>query len=322
MIDRMEGDSFGTTTVLVTGGTGLVGGAVARHLRTIGYSVLTPTRQELDLLDRSKTEHFMEQHRPTKVVAAAAVVGGISANIAAPVDFLVENLEMQNNLLLAAAKVNTDGFIFMSSSCVYPRLCPQPMREEHMLTGPFEPTNASYAVAKVAGTQLASALNEEGRLRATVLVPSNIYGPGDTFDPIRAHVASALVRKFVDARKSSSPAVEVWGTGMARRELTHVHDLARATAHVLQMDEVPFMLNVGTGIDHSIAEIANIVKDASGYEGQIIFDPSKPDGMPRKVLDISRIKDLGWTPSVDLRTGLAELTHLYEASAIARGGVA
>lgn len=301
-------------TVLVTGGSGLVGGAIVRHLQTLGYPVLAPTHAELDLLDRTQTFAYFDQNEPQIVIAAAAIVGGIAANIAEPVRFLTENIEMQSNLLLAAADFGTDRFVFMSSSCVYPRLCPQPMREEHMLTGPFEPTNASYAVAKVAGTQLALALHQEGRLRTTVLIPSNIYGPGDSFDPVRAHVASALVKKFVDAKRANSPSVDVWGSGTARRELTHVDDLARATELVMQTDSVPFMLNVGTGVDHSIAEIAEMIMEISGFSGDITFDRSKPDGMPRKVLDISKIKDLGWAPAIDLETGLSQLTALYEAS--------
>jgi len=190
-----------------------------------------------------------------------------------------------------------------------------------MLTGDFEPTNKSYAIAKVAGTQLASALNQEDRLSATVLVPSNLYGPGDSFDPIRAHVASALVKKFVDARRHQKPVVEVWGTGQARRELTHVSDLASAIEMVLHRDNVPFMINVGTGVDHSISEIASLIKAISGYEGEVVFDTSKPDGMPRKVLDISRIQELGWSPSIDLLMGLTELTHQYELLASAQSDV-
>ena len=318
---EIEGNHAEQTTILVTGGSGLVGGAVARHLKDRGYQVLAPRRQELDLLDRSQTERFLALHQPTHVIAAAALVGGIAANIAEPVRFLTENIEMQSNLMLAASMQNVKRFIFLSSSCVYPRLCSQPMREEYMLTGDFEPTNKSYAIAKVAGTQLASALNQEDRLSATVLVPSNLYGPGDSFDPIRAHVASALVKKFVDARRHQKPVVEVWGTGQARRELTHVSDLASAIEMVLHRDNVPFMINVGTGVDHSISEIASLIKAISGYEGEVVFDTSKPDGMPRKVLDISRIQELGWSPSIDLLMGLTELTHQYELLASAQSDV-
>jgi len=190
------------------------------------------------------------------------------------------------------------------------------MKEEYFLTGPFEPTNASYAVAKMAGMQLASSLASEGRLQSTVLVPSNIYGPGDTFDLDRAHVASALVRKFVDARRDGVSQVEVWGTGRARRELLHVTDVASATAFVLRSENVPFLLNVGTGQDHSISELATMIKELTGYTGSLDFDSTKPDGMPKKVLDVSRLRDLGWTSTIDLREGLAELVSVYESQSL------
>jgi len=300
--------------ILVTGGTGLVGGCVKNHLKTCGYTVIAPRREELDLTNSEQTYKYLQSERPDAVIAAAALVGGIAANIKEPVKFLVDNINMQNNLMLAASESFAEKLIFMSSSCVYPRESPQPMKEEYFLTGPFEPTNASYATAKAAGMQLAYALKSENKLDTTVLIPSNIYGPGDTFNTLKSHVASALVKKFVDARNTKNSAVLVWGTGEARRELTHVQDLANATELILRSKDIPFMINVGTGTDHSIKELANIIQRLSRFKGSIQFDPSKPDGMPRKVLDVSTLRNLGWSAKISLEEGIKELILSYENS--------
>lgn len=300
--------------VLVTGGSGLVGSAVCRRLSASGFEVVAPSHSELDLLNADATKDALYSITPDIVVAAAAVVGGIAANMAEPVRFLVENTNMQNNLMLASAAAGVGHLVFMSSSCIYPRECRQPMHESSLLTGPFEPTNESYAVAKVAGMQLARALQQENRLRSTVLIPSNIYGPGDSYDPTRAHVASALVRKFVDATRAGNSQVVVWGTGKARRELMHSDDLGSATEFAIRnVDRVPFIVNVGTGIDHEIGEIAHMVGNLTGFDGTIAFDSSKPDGMPRKVLDTRALTGLGWTAQIGLEEGLAELVTAYEA---------
>jgi GDP-L-fucose synthase len=293
----------------------MVGGAIAAHMGCSDWEVFPLTRKDLDLRDRDKTFAAVKDIAPDAVIAAAAVVGGIAANIADPVRFLVENVDMQNNLLTASAAAGVERLVFMSSSCVYPRDCPQPMREESILSGPFEASNESYAVAKVAGMQLARALDEQGILKSQVLIPSNLYGPGDTFDPIRAHVASALVRKFVDAKRVDQREVVVWGTGTARRELTHVADLARATELVLSLDDTPFLLNVGTGVDHRVSEIADLIAGITGYKGSISFDPSRPDGMPRKVLDVSRLAGLGWQAQISIQEGMRELVKSYIRSA-------
>ena len=299
--------------VLVTGGTGLVGAAICRRLAAAGYEVLAPRRQEVDLTDASATANFVREAAPKYVIGAAATVGGIAANIADPVRFLTENIEIQNSLFLASAAAGVKHFIFMASSCIYPRLCKQPMVESSILTGPFEPTNESYAVAKVAGIQLAKALQDEGRLSTTVLIPCNIYGPGDSFDPERAHVASALVRKFVDAKHSGEQTVTIWGTGTVRRELMHSDDLARAVHFSLKhSDALPFLVNVGTGIDHTISEIAMSIAAIVEFQGEILYDPSKPDGMPRKVLDTTVLDRVGWRASIRLDRGLRDLVGNYE----------
>jgi len=313
--DGMCAAMKGNARILITGGGGLVGGAISRHLLSSDWEVIALTRKELDLRDRAKTFSTVQEIAPDVVVAAGAVVGGIAANLAEPVRFLVENLDIQNNLLMASAAAGAKRLIFMSSSCVYPRDCAQPMREESILTGPFETSNESYAVAKVAGMQLARALSEEGDLMSSVLIPSNLYGPGDTFDPIRAHVASALVRKFVEAKNEEREEVVVWGSGTARRELTHVSDLARAVELVLTSDDVPFLLNVGTGVDHRISELADIIAGIVGYTGSIAFDATRPDGMPRKVLDVSRLTNLGWQAEISLQEGMRELVEFYVRNA-------
>jgi len=268
----------------------------------------------MDLLDETSSRTAMASIAPDVVVGAAALVGGIAANVAEPVRFLVDNTVMQNNLMTSAADTGVSHLIFMSSSCVYPRESPQPMEEAYMMTGPLEPTNESYAIAKLAGMQLARALQDEGRLRSSVLIPSNIYGPGDSFNPERSHVASALVKKFVDAKRAQAETVPVWGTGKARRELTHSDDLASATEFVISNGErLPFAINVGTGTDHSIAELAEMISDMVGFQGSIVFDPSKPDGMPRKVLDTKVLTSLGWRAAVPLEMGIRQMIREYRA---------
>lgn len=308
-----RGLSFAGRRLLVTGAAGLVGGSVAQHFRELGAEVVAPSRADVDLRDQDATRRLFERTRPSIVVGCAARVGGIAANIAEPVRFLVENVEIQNSTLLAAAATGVEHFVFMGSSCIYPRECAQPMHESMLMSGPLEPTNESYAVAKLAGIQLARSLEQEGHLHTTVLLPCNIYGPGDSFDAQRAHVTSALVRKFVDAARSGDREVIVWGTGRARRELMHSHDLATAVQHVLSVEEVPFIVNVGTGLDHSIKELAELVAAEARFTGEIVFDASYPDGMPQKVLDVSVMADSGWHASIELNAGVAEMIDVYRA---------
>lgn len=299
--------------VLVTGATGLVGGAVARHFRHLGANVLAPSRTELDLRDHEATRLFFERTQPSIVIGCAARVGGIAANMAEPVRFLTENIEIQNSTLLAAASAGVEHFVFLASSCIYPRDCSQPMRESMLMTGLLEPTNESYAIAKLAGIQLARSLQQEGRLRTSVLLPCNIYGPGDSFDPQRAHVTSALVRKFVDATREDSREVTVWGTGKARRELMHSHDLAAAVERVLLSSGLPLIVNVGTGRDHSIMELAEMIAEGSGFNGEILYDDNFPDGMPQKVLDVTSMASVGWRSTINLETGVAEMIETYRS---------
>ena len=308
--------SWDAITVLVTGSNGLVGGGIARRLRALGANVISPTRDELDLLDSDATNRFFAKHSPQIVFGAAALVGGIQANINNPVRFLVENLQIQTNQMMASADNDVKRFVLLGSSCIYPRNCEQPMKESSYMTGALEPTNESYAIAKIAGIQLGRSLMQEGKLDVVVPIPSNIYGPGDTFDLERAHVLSALVRRCVDARDDGRKEIEIWGTGDARRELTHVDDVADAVILIAGLERPPFLINVGTGIDHSIKELVQLVADIVGYKGRIVFDPNRPDGMPRKVVDTSYLRNLGWTANVTIMEGIIEVVAEYETKKV------
>jgi GDP-L-fucose synthase len=255
---------------------------------------------------------FFETARPDYVVLAAAKVGGIAANIAAPVDFLVENLEIQNNVLLACQHFQVTKTVFLGSSCIYPRESLQPMREAYFMQGSLEPTNESYAVAKIAGIRLAQSLRQQYGLDVISPMPSNVYGPGDHFEFERSHVVSALVRRFVEARRANNPSVIMWGTGSARREFLHVDDLADASLFLLKHYSSPEIVNVGTGEDVSIRELAEVIAGIVGYAGTLDWDPNKPDGMPRKLMDVSRLHALGWRYQVDLATGIRSVVADFE----------
>jgi GDP-L-fucose synthase len=246
------------------------------------------------------------------VILAAAKVGGIAANMAAPVDFLVENLEIQNNVLLACLEYQATKTIFLGSSCVYPREAPQPMSESCFMQGPLEPTNESYAVAKIAGIRLVQALNQQYHLNVICPMPCNVYGPGDHFDLERSHVVSALVRRFVDAKRNALSSVTLWGTGSARRELLHVDDLADACLFLLRKYDSPEIINIGSGIDLTILELAETISGLVGYKGNIVWDSSKPDGMPIKLLDVSRVHKLGWFHSIALDVGIRSVISDFE----------
>lgn len=300
--------------VLVTGSGGLVGGAVSRRLRQLdGAEVLAPPRSELDLQDRHAVEKYMSDMRPDTVVLAAAKVGGIEANRSHPVAFLVENLEIQNNVMTCAADAGVSTLMFLGSSCIYPRECRQPMRESDFMTGPLEPTNESYAVAKIAGIRLAQALQQEQGIRVVLPMPSNVYGPGDHFELDRSHVLSALVRRFEDARREKAESVTLWGSGGALREFLHVDDLAHACLFLLGVEDDLGIVNVGSGTEISIAELAEMTARLVGYDGRLEWDLSRPDGMPRKLMDVSRMKALGWEAQIGLESGIAGVVRDYRA---------
>jgi GDP-L-fucose synthase len=256
-------------------------------------------------------EAFFAEQRPATVVVAAAKVGGILANSTYPADFLSDNLRIQVNVLDAAARHGTTNLLFLGSSCIYPKFAPQPIREDSLLTGPLEPTNDAYAIAKIAGVLHVQALRRQYGVHYISAMPTNLYGPGDNFDPLGSHVLPALIRRFDEAVRSGTPTVTVWGTGTPRREFLHVDDLARACVHLLEHYDEPEPVNIGVGEDLPIREIAEMVAEVVGFEGTIEFDTTKPDGTPRKLLDVSRIRQLGWEPRIGLREGLAETYRWY-----------
>jgi GDP-L-fucose synthase len=306
--------------VFVAGHRGLVGGAVLAHLRREGFTdLLTRTSAELDLRDREAVEAFFAAERPASVVMAAAKVGGILANATYPADFLSDNLRMQVNVLDAAAQHGTERLLFLGSSCIYPRLAPQPIREGSLLTGPLEATNDAYAIAKIAGVLQVQALRRQHGVRFISAMPTNLYGPGDNFHPTHSHVLPGLIRRFHEAVAEGSDRVTVWGTGTPRREFLHVDDLARACLFLLENYDEAEPVNVGVGEDLSIRELAELVADVVGFRGELEFDTTKPDGTPRKLLDVSRLTALGWQPEIGLRDGLVQTYDWYREQLAGEG---
>ena len=292
--------------IFVAGHRGMVGSAIVRALASQGFTqILTRPRAELDLLDRSAVRAFFEKERPEFVIDAAARVGGIVANSEKPVEFLLENLTLQNNLIEAAADFGCAKLLFLGSSCIYPKLAPQPIREDALLTGPLEPTNDAYAIAKIAGIKLCQAYAREYGKNFLSAMPTNLYGPHDNFDLHTSHVLPALIRKIHEAKKSGAPEVLVWGTGTPRREFLHADDLADACVFLLKNYDSPELINIGSGTDVTIRELAETVCEVLGYDGTLVFDPTKPDGTPRKLMDSSRLFSLGWKPKISLREGIA-----------------
>ena len=291
--------------VFVAGGRGLVGSAIVRRLQAEGFEhILAPTRSQLDLEDAQAVGRFFESERPEFVFLAAAKVGGILANATYPVDFLLTNLRIQDHVISACHRFDVEKLLFLGSSCIYPRLAPQPIKEEYLLTGSLEPTNEWYALAKIAGIKLCQAYRQQHGMSAISLMPTNLYGPGDNFDLQSSHVLPALIRKFHEAKLAGAREVVLWGTGTPRREFLHVDDLADACIHLLRTYEAPEPINVGTGEDLTIRELAERVKAAVGFQGEIIQDPTKPDGTPRKLLDVTRLHATGWKHRIGLEEGI------------------
>ena len=310
--------------IYVAGHRGMVGAAIVRALQASGYTnILTRTHAELDLTDQHAVDAFFAQSKPAEVYLAAAKVGGIHANDSYPAEFIYQNLMIEANIIHAAWRHGSARLLFLGSSCIYPRLAEQPMSESALLTGALEPTNEPYAIAKIAGIKLCESYNRQYGTDFRSVMPTNLYGPGDNFDLANSHVIPALIRKFHEAKVANAAEVEVWGSGTPKREFLHVDDMAAACLHVMQLDADTYRtrtdprcshINVGTGVDVTIAELARKVGDVVGFNGKIQFDPTKPDGAPRKLLDVSRLRDLGWSASIDLHQGLRQSYEWFLAN--------
>lgn len=300
--------------IYLAGHNGMVGSAILRHLRASGdYDIVTASREELDLKDQEVTDSFMEWHRPDMVIIAAARVGGILANRDHPWPFLYDNLMIEANVINAAHENDVQDLIFLGSSCIYPRLASQPLKEESLLTGPLEPTNEWYAIAKIAGVKMCQALNKQYGRNYLSLMPTNLYGPGDNFDLKTSHVLPAMIRKFHEAKEKDHAPVGLWGTGSPLREFLHVDDLAEAIKFVIEnKDHIDHdLMNIGTGRDLSIKDLALLIQKITGHQGDIDWDSSKPDGTPRKLMDVSRMKELGWKARIGLEEGIKKTYYWY-----------
>ncbi|QQS16242.1 MAG: GDP-L-fucose synthase [Candidatus Moraniibacteriota bacterium] len=291
--------------IYVAGHRGLVGSAIVRRLLAKGYgNLLLKTREELDLLRQSDVEAFFERGKPEYVFLAAAKVGGILANKKEKADFIYENLQIQNNIVHSAWKNGVTKLLFLGSSCIYPKLCPQPIREEYLMTGPLEETNDAYATAKIAGIKMCQSFNDQYGTNFISVMPTNLYGPNDNFDIETSHVLPAMIRKFHEAKVSGAKTVTLWGTGSPKREFLHVDDLADAAVFLMDHYNGSEIVNIGTGEDVTIQELAETIRSVIGFEGEIIWDTRKPDGTPRKWLDVTRLRSLGWMHSIALLDGI------------------
>ena len=300
------------SSVFVAGARGLVGSAICRALAARGFAhILAPSRSTLDLRDRAAVDRFFTGERPDYVFMAAAKVGGIVANDSYPADFIRDNLEIQTNVIDAAYRSGTRKLCFLGSSCIYPRLAPQPLQESSLLTGPLEPTNQWYAVAKIAGIKMCQAYTLQHGFNAISVMPTNLYGPGDNFDLQTSHVLPALLRKFHSAKESGAKDVTVWGSGTPRREFLYVDDLADALCFLMEHYDSPEIINVGWGEDVTIAELAALIADVVGFRGAVVLDRSKPDGTPRKLLDVAKLSALGWRPRTRLSDGVHATYEWY-----------
>ncbi len=298
-------------TILVAGGTGLVGSAIVRELKRVNKDVVGISSKDVDLLDRDKTFAYIKKINPTVIIDAAAKVGGIGGNNSFPVEFLTQNLQIQSNLMDAAHAAKTEKFVFLGSSCIYPRNCPQPIKEDYLLTGELEQTNSAYAIAKIAGIELIKSYRKEYGYKWISVMPTNLYGPNDNFDLETSHVLPALVRKFIEAKQNNKGEVTVWGSGTPLREFLHTDDLAKAVLLCMEKYDDAQQINVGSGVEISILDLAHKIAEKVGFEGSIVMDLSKPDGTPRKVLDITKVSNLGWKPTISLDQGIASTVEWY-----------
>lgn len=304
--------------IYLAGHLGMVGAATCRALRSAGYAnLLTRSRSELDLLDQSAVKAFFEAERPDVAVIAAARVGGIHANSTYPAEFMYENLAIAQNTIHAAYRAGVGRLLFLGSTCIYPKMAEQPIREESLLTSPLEPTNEAYAIAKIAGLKMCEFYRRQYGVVYHSAMPTNLYGPGDNYHPQNSHVLPALIRRFHEAKESGVPEVAIWGTGQPLREFLHADDAAAGILHLLQLEDPPDWVNLGCGIDLSIGDLAKLVMRTVGYEGELIFDTSKPDGTPRKLTDISKIQATGWSPRIPIEEGvtMAYQSFLQEQAA-------
>ena len=306
------------SSIFVAGHRGLVGSAVVRALDAQGYKhLVVRTRRELDLTDQAAVRQFFSREKPAAVIMAAALVGGIHANASRPAEFIRDNLLIQDLVIDAAYRANVSKFVFLGSSCIYPKLAPQPIKEDYLLTGPLELTNEWYAIAKIAGLKMCQAYRRQYGFNAISLMPTNLYGPGDNFDLQNSHVLPALIRRFHEAKMRHDPTITIWGTGTPRREFLHVDDMADALVYLMNSYENEQIVNIGWGEDVTIRELAEMVGAVAGFEGTIKFDATKPDGPPRKLLDTSRLTSLGWTPKIKLRAGIEQTYAWFKEHAAA-----
>ena len=299
--------------IYVAGHRGMVGSAIVRKLKSLGYeNIVTRTSKELDLKDYEKVITFLQEEKPDYVFLAAAKVGGIIANSTYKGQFLFENLQIQNSVIHGSHLAGVKKLMFLGSSCIYPKLAPQPLKEDYLLTGLLEPTNEPYAIAKIAGIKMCEAYREQYGSNFVSVMPTNLYGPNDNYDLNNSHVLPAMIRKFHEAKRDGQPTVELWGTGSPMREFLHADDLAEACVHLMETYDDSTLVNIGTGVDITIKELAETIKAEVGYEGEIVWNTDKPDGTPRKLMDVSKLHELGWKHKIDLKEGIAQVYSEYK----------
>lgn len=306
-----------SSKIYVAGHRGLVGSAIVRTLKAEGYNnIVSRTHSELELENQSAVEDFFAKEKPEYVFLAAAKVGGIHANNTYPAEFIFDNLQIQNNVIHSSYLQKVKKLCFLGSSCIYPKFAPQPIKEEYFLDGKLEPTNDAYAVAKIAGIKMCQSYNKQYGTNFISVMPTNLYGPNDSFDLQNSHVLPALIRKFVEARNTKAPNVTLWGTGNPKREFLYIDDMANASLFLMKNYNDSEIINIGTGMDVSILELAHLIGETVGYNGKIVFDATKPDGTPRKLLDVSKINALGWRAAVPLRDGIQQTIRWYEENVV------